>query len=213
MMMMPGGGESRFDSWKHCGVGSFVAYETRSERRMPDFDMLRSRPDIPKGFDIDQMPQTMGVDPKTGIVRHVMTNRQRLVESSEASLVIEVEFDSGLPAGVVSEKHRMTIPAQEPPDEEVRTVVEDAPDSHAEVVRTPFSAMTPTKPPTVSQETLTVAGRTLVCQLTESSLRFQGGEMWLKSWTSPEIPGLIARHEMRMDDQTQTMIVTSFEKR
>ena len=207
------GGSSPFDAWKGCGVSSYVVYETRSERRMPEFDTLRNRPDIPKDFDIDKMLQTMGVDAKTGMMSHVLTNRTQLVEISADSLVIEVEVASNLPAGFGSEKHRVTIPAQEPPAEEVRTVVEDAPDGHAEVTCTRFSAMTPTKPPTTSQETLTVAGRTLVCQVTESWLRLQDREMYFKRWTSPEVPGLLVRHEMKTDDQSQLMIVTSFEKK
>lgn len=213
MTMLPTGGESRFNTWKHCGIGSYVAYETRSERRMPNFDMLRNRPDVPKGFDLDKMLQTMGVDPKTGMLRNILANRMQLVEISETSLVIEVEMASSQPAGIDLQKHRLTIPAQEPPDEEVRTVVEETPGSYAEVVRAPLSAMTPTKPPTISQETLTVAGRTLDCQATESWVRFQDREMCFKMWTSPEVPGHVVRHEMKADDQTQVMIVTSFEKK
>lgn len=213
MIRMPGGGESPFKLWKRCGVGSYVVLETRSEKRMPNFDALRSRPDVPEGFDIAQMLQTMGIDPKTGMISHVMTNRTELVESSEDSLVIEVEITADRIAGFGSQKHRVTIPAQEPPEEEERTVVHDGPDGHAEVTRTPFSAMTETRPPLLSQESLTVAGRTLVCQVKESWLRFQDREMWLKSWTSPEVPGGVVRNEMKADDQAQVMVVTSFEKK
>ena len=180
---------------------------------MSNFDMLRNRPDIPKGFDLDKMLQTIGVDPKTGMLTTILTNRTQLMEISKDSLVIEVEIASNQTAGFTPQKYRKTIPAQEPPDEEVRTVVEDTPDGHAEVVRTPWSAMTPTKPPSISQETLTVAGRTLVCQATESWLRFQDREMWFKMWTSPEVPGLVVRHDTKADDQTQVTIVTSFEKK
>jgi len=175
--------------------------------------MLRNSPDVPEGLDFDKMLQTMGVDPKTGMLRNVLTNRMQLVEISETSLVIEVEMASSQPAGLDPQKHRLTIPAQEPPDEEVRTVVADTPGSYAEVVRAPLSAMTPTKPPMISQETLRVPGRTLDCQTTESWLRLQDREMWIKMWTSPEVPGHVVRHEMKADDQIQVMILTSFEKK
>jgi hypothetical protein len=207
------GGESRYDAWKHCGVGSYVASETRSEKRMPEFDTFLNHPDAPKGGDLDQLLETLGVDPKTGVIRSVLTNRTQLVEISKDSLVIELEIASDQTPGFDPQKHRVTIPAQEPPDEEVRTVVRDTPECHAEVIRTPFIAMTPTKPATTSQETLTVAGRTLVCQATESWLRFQGRELWFKVWTSPEVPGLVVRDEMKADDQTQVTMVTSFEKK
>lgn len=213
MMMVPTGGESRFNAWKHCGIGSYVAYESRSERRMPEVDELRNSPDMPKDFDIDKALQSMGVDPKTGTQRYVMTNRISLMEIAEDSLAIEFEIASNVLAEPVPQKHRVTIPAQETPDEEVRTVVEDTRDCHAEVVRTPFAAMTPVTPVKVSQETLTVAGRTLLCQVTESSLRIQNREMGFKVWTSPEVPGLVVRHEMKADDQCETMVVTSFEKK
>jgi hypothetical protein len=212
MMMVPSGGESAFDSWKHCGVGSYVVSETRGERQMPRIDELRKGSDVPEGFDIDQWLQSMGVDPKTGMHRHVMTTRTRLVEIAEDSLVIEFEISSDV-AGFVSQKHRVTVPAQEPPEEEIRTIVEDTPDCHAEVVRTPSSAMTPVRPPEFSQESLTVAGRTLLCQVTESLMRTPVGEMRFKVWTSPEVPGLVVRHEVKADDHRETTVVTSFEKK
>jgi hypothetical protein len=43
-----------------------------------------------------------------------------------------------------------------------------------------------------------------------------GLELWVKTWTSDEIPGRMARREMRTgsgDEQFSWTIVTSFEKK
>lgn len=207
-----GGGSSPFESWEGCGVGSYVVHETCIERQMPDLSAYFNHPDKPKDFDVDQMLRSMGCDPATGMIRQTLTNTMRLVERAEESLVMEVEVTSNLPQGMEPQKHRYTVPAKPLLEEGKRTVMVDTPDAHAEVLSLPHDAMTPTTTG-MREETLTIGGHSIPCHVTESSLDIGGRRMKFKVWVSPEIPGHIARHDMTSDDQHQSMVVTSFEKK
>ena len=210
------GEDSPYETWKGCGVGSFVVVEHHVERKVPNWETIRNRPDFDRAFAAEPMLKGMGIDLQTGKMHHVVTTRTRLLEIAETALTVEFETTPPFPAAGQTFKERQILRPEVEPPKETRTVVSDDPDAYAEVLCSPFKTITPSTPPKESEESLWVAGRSLHCHVRELTFLMNGLELWVKTWTSDEVPGRRARREMRSgsaEDHSTRIIVTSFEKK
>jgi len=61
------------------------------------------------------------------------------------------------------------------------------------------------------KESLTVAGRTLQCDWTESESDMAGNRTTVKTWTSPNVPGGVAKTVSRNELMESTLEIVAFE--
>jgi hypothetical protein len=159
--------------------------------------------------------EKLGMDLSRGVVTNFSEIRTSLIEVTPALVRLETEVKSNINGMETKSKSNTSIQAK-PDDFKKQRQVWTSKDSggSATVIRIPFSSMTPGAPPKSGQETLTVAGRQLLCSWIEQVSSLNGIELWMKSWFSNSIPGGVARRELKSEGptgQSTTIVVTAFE--
>jgi hypothetical protein len=135
-----------------------------------------------------------------GVLRNVTITKGKLIALDSGKAALELEVVGAVNGAPFEMKNTLELPLHPAPDQE------DGLMSFDEV----FKGTVPKE----SEETIEIAGRSLVCRRTEHAATLHGQPFSIIFWKSDQVPGGIARSETRMGTGHVTKTtVTAFEKR
>jgi hypothetical protein len=186
-MMMAGG--SSYPHWAKCGLGSTVTTEDVKEIT-PGMRMISTTSMTLAAVEKDKVVVDM-------VVRNRVEGGPVDFPPTETLQEVEIPAEPEAPHG--------------PEVSSTSEVDSDGSWGISEVTTVPWD-------PGIEEgkETIVVAGREIACGWIRRSVEVGGTRLTLKTWTSDEIPGGLARSEARMEGtpaQDSTTVVVSFLKK